>query len=428
MDLDPSHYSQDEMIQLLGLSVVTEETVRAATQREIDRRSDNPEIVSFFTGIQFSLLNILQRPVNPDIKNIITRILHIDSSHLPDYSATATTDDFTFTLSDQINNVLSLSLVSVELPTSWYTFSATRGNTPFVFYMGSPLIKYNTLPDSPLAVPDGNYTVSSLLDKIKSLILTITNDSTSAFDYSINTSNGCISFYSAIPFKFMWNDITGVEDLLNSTHVNYNLGTMLGFSTVISDSVLLGTRYTLTATRPINVSGTRYVTLEVNDFSSNRISNNIVLMNSLPRLKAMPPEYYTSDIPQVRIGPNATIALSNGKLTGKQVQSINSTTEVPLPGRYLIARQASNLFAKIPIKKAFFPNYSNGSDEITEYGYTRHISELAGSIQSNTREYFGPITLRSLEVSLYDDRGFPLGLNGIHWSCSIIVRSLYQKK
>jgi hypothetical protein len=66
-------------------------------------------------------------------------------------------------------------------------------------------------------------------------------------------------------------------------------------------------------------------------------------------------------------------------------------------------------------------------DDISEKGYAPHLAEFAGAIQTNTREYFGPITLRNIEVSLYDDRGQLLGLNQMNWSCSIIVKSIYQK-
>ena len=70
----------------------------------------------------------------------------------------------------------------------------------------------------------------------------------------------------------------------------------------------------------------------------------------------------------------------------------------------------------------------DNKDEIPELGYARHFCELTGSLQGNIREYLGPITLLNIEVGLYDDKGFLLGLNGMNWSCSIIVKSIYQKK
>jgi len=436
MDLDPSNYSVDEMILLLGLDVVTEESIRIAVDREIEKRPDKPDIVSFFKGIQSTLLSNIQKNVNPDAKNIITRILHIDSSHLPYYSEVVSTDKFTFKLSDQINNVVALSLISIELPQSWYTFSSAKGTTSFVYTMDTTVGGEVQVVNYSLTIPDGNYTVSSLLNAIKTEIHT--NDSThphdTSFSFSINKQTGKITFTSTQSFTFIWHDLSGSIPSLNTTYNNYNLGTLLGFTTIFSEPIIVlidgMNKHSLTADNPINVSGTRYVMLEVNDFSSNRISNNIVLMNALPRNKVQISESIRADAPQLRTGPNTTIALPSKYITSKQLLNINSLLDVPLLGKQLIARQASNLFAKIPIKRTIYPTYNSTEvdDDITEFGYTKHIAEFAGSIQSNTREYFGPITLRSMEVSLYDDRGLPLGLNGIHWSCSIMVKSVYQKK
>ena len=446
MDLDPSNYSVDEMIQLLGLDIVTEESIRTAVEREIAKRPERADIVSFFKGIQSTLSTNLQKNVNPDTKNIITRILHIDSSHLPFYSETVSTDKFTFKLSDQINNVLSLTLISIELPQSWYTFSAAKGTTSFVYVIETTIIvdgnttelgteKITTVEvkSYSLTLPDGNYTVSSLLNAIKAEIHT--NDSVhpndTSFDYSVNKQTGKVTFTSLNSFKFIWHDLSGSIPSLNTTYTNYNLGTLLGFTTILSESIQGTTGiHSLTTNNPIHVSGTRYVMLELNDFSSNRISNNIVLMNALPRNKVQLLESVKTDAPQIRTGPNTTAALPSKYVTTNQLFNINAILETPFTGKQLIARQASNLFAKIPIKRTIYPTYNSVAedDDISEYGYTKHVAEFAGSIQSNTREYFGPITLRSMEVSLYDDRGLPLGLNGIHWSCSIMVKSVYQKK
>lgn len=431
MDFDPTHYSMEEMKLLLGLDVLTEESLRQAVEREMAKHPDNEEILSFYQGIQSSLLATLQRNVNPDVKNIITRILHIDSSHLPSYADTTTTDKFTFTLSDQINNVISLTLVSLELPQSWYTFTFAKGTTCFVYYKQTVDVSSNKVYVAyTYRLEDGNYSVSSLLKAIKDKV-TVDDDT---FNYTLHVPSGKVKFTSEFPFKIMWHDTAMINSELSTTYANYHLGILVGFPQVVSESIpVLGTEtYAVEATTPVHVSGTRYVTLELNDYSSNRISNNIVLMNSLPRIKVYAPEYYRSDTPQVRVGPTTTLVLpsasdSTRTLTQTQATNINSIIAPAPSGRLLIARQASNLFAKIPLKRNNYVTVSNGTDDVCEKGYAPPISEFAGSIQTNTREYFGPITLTNIEVALYDDRGLLLGLNGMNWSCSIIVRSVYQK-
>jgi hypothetical protein len=254
----------------------------------------------------------------------------------------------------------------------------------------------------------------------------------------------------------MWHDSAGTIPLLNLTYTNYHLGFYLGFNTDITyadvfnpyeeeypyirkgrgmpdnDNTLI--YHSKFSPHVLNVNGTRYIILELNDFSSNRISNNIVLMNALPRNKVVINDQLKQDLPQIRTGFNTTAILSGTKnIRNAQLNVINNYS-TPLPnGKQLIVRQASNLFAKIPLKRTAFLVYDaaiedDNKDKVPELGYARHVAELAGAVQSNIREYLGPITLNNIEVSLYDDKGFLLGLNGMHWSCSIVVESIYQKK
>jgi hypothetical protein len=59
-------------------------------------------------------------------------------------------------------------------------------------------------------------------------------------------------------------------------------------------------------------------------------------------------------------------------------------------------------------------------------GPAKLIVEFSGPLQLNTREYFGPVTIRSFLVTLYDDKGTTLGLNGVDWSFTLIAKSIYQ--
>lgn len=639
MDLTISHYSDQELIQLLGLDIVTEESVRSTISEQLSKYSD-PKLKTFFNAVQERLLtNLKNRSVNPEQKSTVTRIIHIDSSHVPLHVENFSSDKFYFQLSDQINNVISISLLSVEIPQSWYTFSYLKGNTRCIYYyysftyilnpydndgnmfysavgdnqleksllfhtvdsngyirdadnipiaaardasgnvlppdasgnyilqqdssgniiqtiykwtvdsngdfiqrtdsLNTPLyyIRYggirfmvvketvfNPLTEQnenvfyqvqldasgkavrvqesdgnggfrdavlynflvldpikvyetyrvtiegevyirdplyraitniynknnieqhfPLEIPDGNYTIVSLLNKFKSLIRTGTGGlQDTTFDYTIVHHSGKVIFTSDVSFKLLWHDTSSLEQWLNLSYVNHNLGSYLGFDKDITNSVELSEtdeEYAYLSAHPnyhsrfspnvVNVNGTRYIILDLNDFSTNRISNNIVLMNALPRNKVVLNDQAKLDLPQIITGKNTTAILSGTKnVKASQINLINNFSYTPPTGKQLIVRQASNLFAKIPLKRNAFLTYNKMTeeDEIPELGYARHFCELTGSLQGNVRDYLGPITLVNIEVSLYDDKGFLLGLNGMHWSCSIIVKSIYQKK
>ena len=50
-----------------------------------------------------------------------------------DPNAPSFNTDFTLDLSEPLTNVISLKLYSVQIPTTWYTFDTTLGNTCFEY-------------------------------------------------------------------------------------------------------------------------------------------------------------------------------------------------------------------------------------------------------------------------------------------------------
>lgn len=91
-------------------------------------------------GIQNTTeIETTQGILNPNLKNTNTLIVCIDSQYrqniLPfagdNISLPSFNTDYTLDLSDPIKNVLSITLTSVEIPTTWYTFSKALGNTCF---------------------------------------------------------------------------------------------------------------------------------------------------------------------------------------------------------------------------------------------------------------------------------------------------------
>jgi hypothetical protein len=54
------------------------------------------------------------------------------------------------------------------------------------------------------------------------------------------------------------------------------------------------------------------------------------------------------------------------------------------------------------------------------------IVEFSGSIQDNSRTYFGPVDIDRMSVKLIDDKGNILNLNGSDWCVTLICECLYQ--
>ena len=55
-----------------------------------------------------------------------------------------------------------------------------------------------------------------------------------------------------------------------------------------------------------------------------------------------------------------------------------------------------------------------------------YITENSSSLQTNKRNYFGPVDIEKLRIKLLDDRGNIVNLNGLDWNIVLIAEVLYQ--
>ena len=104
------------------------------------------------------------------------------------------------------------------------------------------------------------------------------------------------------------------------------------------------------------------------------------------------------------------------KLTAAQIYSINEiianrhapTSRHTPPG-------IPNTFAHIPLIniRPFLKERS-------------HYTIQGVDLHANLRSYFGPVKIKRMRVTLYDDKGHKLNLNGHNWSFNMNVDMLYQ--
>lgn len=94
-----------------------------------------------------------QGTVNPLERRIITKILSIDSAFRP-FPLTTCPTNFVFQLQTPLHNVISMNLVSLELPRMWDTISSKLSNNVFTINI------YLTGKTDPEAVPDVSVTVT----------------------------------------------------------------------------------------------------------------------------------------------------------------------------------------------------------------------------------------------------------------------------
>jgi len=389
--------------------------------------------------------------LNPNLKNTFSRIVNIDSqfrqNNVPStkginkytdistpHISTWSSSNFSLDLSDSLTNVISIKLYSLQIPYTWYNI--IEGLNCFT------ITCVNNTPTT-IIVPPGNYTNTTIADEINTQINNCLNVN-DAMTFSYNPTTGkfdiklpdqpeiIITFWGGI------NKYPPTEKSKVNPKVNNNLGWLLGFRDPsyppITDPPTPNST-TFSAESVPNLTGTKYIIIVLDDFNTNRINSGLVTIQDTESRLALPKYYQPGTINQMQvtkpdcIPPNtsgnyqdhtyvSTPVYSQGTppiITKKQQYSINEIIKnrKNATSDKITPPSTTNVFAIIPIKSS-------------EKQFGDLITELSGPLSLNIRNYFGPVDIERMKVTLYDDKGNILNLNGADWSFTMISEHLYQ--
>lgn len=458
LDLDLDHYTIEDLTKMLDIKDITRESVIQATETVIQRYEKNKDLVDFFTKVQERLLTqvhpidepivstfqseIKRGTINPDLKNTVTRFINIDSScRMLIEDQNLSSDSFDFELTETLLNVVSMALYSVEIPYAWFNNTASKGTTGLVVchtIVGGGLITETIR--TPIKIPEGNYSTNGLPAAVAAAI-TESTDMTCVSYVDPITGIATLELTLKIPdppvvprdtsldvVQILWFDVSYETNVLVNSRYNSNLGWMLGFRSPLTTFTLIGGKYTAVPISPVDTNGTKYIIMSLNDYKTNRINRSLLSVNTFPNITLQTPSYFNASVPQVRTTPTQVNALeSNPKqLTAKQLFTINAIAGQQSVNRRFISHLGSDTFAKIPFKKTDWNKYENGLTTMIDNAPARLFVDASGPLQLQMREYFGPVDITQLSISLYDDKGHSLDLNGCDWSCTLMVKCIYQ--
>jgi hypothetical protein len=288
--------------------------------------------------LQSHPIPVVQGTINPNLKNIIRRIVSIDSqyrSNIVPYSdnninAPTFNTDFTFDLSERLTNVLSMKLNSIQIPTSWYIFDDSLGNTCFKYINSDP----GNLQDIFVKIPSGNYSLPFLNAFFKTytyiptpgdptivvnLHLYITVDEvTGKIIFCSDYSTITLIFYDSRQ-KTIFNSCLDNSCGTSQMKLNQNFGWNLGYRTndenLLSIEIIYnntspppppsnqlpapnpayiptGYKYYNIAQAPANLYGPTYFLLVIDDYNNNRVNNSLVTITNVSN-KLDLPSYYS---------------------------------------------------------------------------------------------------------------------------------------
>jgi len=457
---------------------------------------------------------VAQDSLNPNLQNVTSRFINLDSQfRQASGGSESMSTNYTMDLSDPLTNVLSLRLYSIQIPYTWYIIDYIYGNT--CFWVTN---KGNTFK---IFIEPGNYSpiqfCSALNSAFKNVDLfnspyTDTPEQTpgpnwgKAFTYTLpppasepliatyNANNGKITinlkdwsdpagntivsitqysdkFISETDAYFTFFDITGTKSCYESGtypcaassgqgHTfDGTLGWLMGFRLPLQPIFTGGN----TPQGVINLYGTKYFIVVLDDYNQNHINNGLITITELSKSLALP-SYYNNSQPYI-CSPNVTNlpsvldinAVGNlSNITSSEAVALGLNPDnlfnslhdkvdfgtgqiqqiLPSAPRTLTQAQIytineiiknrnktisfrskaptnSDTFAIIPIK---YGSMSTG----------QLYTEVSGQFQDNKRIYFGPVDIDRLRITLLDDRGNIVDLHGADWCVTLISENLYQ--
>jgi hypothetical protein len=353
-------------------------------------------------GSSISAYGTIKGLINPLLKNTILRGVNIDSRYRDDYYDTISTD-LSISLPFRLDNVISYRLVSVSLPVTYYNISQRYGNNVIRIETYIPLgtTRFQLLHTFDLILQDGVYNTqqsqsnfsASIEKEINNILNSNPNSPNNAvvalaypnpkLVYSINRVNGKSVFAQDITstFTYYFKIITNVGLDISTGKVNVDYDVNRGIITRLG--WILGFR--------------------VAQISSSNWNGNV-------------------DSPPV-------VPAVNGSLVSSSI----CFTKYPIYGFLAVDDFQNNV---IDYYKSVFSDSVSIPNIISRIDLTRLI-ESSGAFQAaqgqssstsiNTeRKFFGPVTIQKLKITLYDDLGYILDLNGMDWAVEFAFECVYN--
>ena len=388
---------------------------------------------------------VAQDSLNPNLKNTISRFVNLDSQFRQYTSgAESTSTDYTLDLSDPLTNVLSMRMYSYQIPYSWYVIDIPYGNTCFWITETVSGVVYNV----PVTVPPGNYTPKQFTETLNTILnglffsagvpipaAVVYNENNGKLTLNLNGGNFPEQLLPYIPaFSITETTIITFFDYTTqlqcetncvnrSFYLNQTLGWIMGFREAFVYVDPSGN----TGTGIVDLNGTKYLILVIDDYNQNHVNNGLVSITEYSNVLKMP-SYYSPDLPYTCLPatPNNGINSEYTKtqimfpsaprtLTNSQLYTINEINKNRNNNTNHRAKAptSTDILAMIPIKPT---GLSTGA----------LIIEFSGSLQDNSRTYFGPVNIDRMRVKLLNDKGNVLNMNGADWCVTLICDCLYQ--
>ena len=329
----------------------------------------------------------------------IKRALNVDTRFRPNYYNSKSTD-FVMNIPYKFENVTSMRLASYQLPLTYYSISQQyKNNALVIMWESSPV----PIPGEPiydksflLVLPDGNYRTSFqsgggviIENTINSLMAGTELSAQTGMAFTIDATSGRSIFAcnsamdpsgNRLPYGAFY---TGAIRIICPTTVDITMRNDSYESAPVTDSrglpLFLGWQLGFrTAVYEMRGDGVRAIPQAA-------ISEGVCMVSG--------PQYLFMCIDDF-----------NNNVNNYYVSAFGASTSSP------------NIIARLNIQQAIslFGAYNLASGE-----------NLSTSLNFS-REYFGPVDIQRMRITLVDDFGRVLDLNNMDWSFSLVFECVYS--
>lgn len=308
--------------------------------------------------------------INPLKKDVLEKIINIDTRFRDNYDNT-TPSNFTMSLPDRINNVLSVKLSMIEPPYFINTISEKLGNNYFHIDYSGTVTK--------ITIPDGCY------------------------HPLINNSS----------------QITFIQNMLNS--IQTQLPTNLNIGFVHPNDDVASTDGNIHKIAIYETTTTLGFTLYFNkDKDGNMCGDNLNNLNN-SKMKLGWLLGFRKDEYEVT---NSTTLGTEITASAKQGVVSNTTPDINVfPYSFLVMDDFQNNFSETIIS----PNkdYFNSKNILSRISFISR-ENIPSNLNSPERKYFGPVSLQKMKFQLVDQYNRSVDTNNIDFSFSLKVSCVYD--
>jgi hypothetical protein len=325
--------------------------------------------------------------LNPLKVNTIKRAVNIDTRFRPNYYATKSTD-LQINLPTKVERAISMRLASIEIPMSFYAINSAFGNNVFKVSWDWNDGVGNNVPDASYAlitVPDGNYDVG-LSDKSKAARLE------AEINAQLAASEAGVATVGKLNLRYEVSINTGKSRFYQDAS-----------ATLVPTPRNFKINFTVNSAGVVLPAGENPQPLQMT-------------LGWMLGYRASSGEY------------SSTATGAGNKITSESICNVQGTRYIYVSiddfvnstNNYFTAAFANSVMAPNIISRI---NVADLAQNVNVYHYAQQ--EGYSTELDRSRNYFGPVDIQKLRVTLYDEYGRVMNLNHMDWSMELMFECIY---